>query len=108
MPKNTTTTTQPSRRSRGSAAGQHAAQMSEAIRLVEIRSGLFLNVDHIVSMRVLPQEEGKDYAILQLSNGDKLNLTRDEFSTITGQEPRLPARLPQKPQAASPVDSRNG
>lgn len=67
--------------------------------LIEIRPNLFLNEDHIVSVRVLPQEEGDVYAILQLSNGDKQNLTREEFTAITGEEPRLPVRLPQKPLA---------
>lgn len=67
------------------------------MNLIELRPGLLLNVDHIVSVRVLPQEEGNVYAILQLSNGDKQNLTRDEFTAITGEEPRLPVRLPQKP-----------
>ena len=74
-------------------------RMAKVINLIEIRPNLFLNVDHIVSVRVLPQEEGNVYAILQLSNGDKQNLTRDEFTAITGEEPRLPARLPQKPLA---------
>ena len=69
------------------------------IKLVEIRAGLFLNIDQIVSLRVLSQEEGNNYAILQLSNGDKLNLTRNEFTAISGEEPRLLARLPQKPLA---------
>lgn len=78
-----------------------------AMSLFELRPGLFLNVGHVVSVRVLPQEEGGVYAILQLSNGDKQNLTRDEFSTITGEEPCLPARLPLKPKVASKVDSRN-
>ncbi|MFM0007487.1 hypothetical protein PQR57_41895 [Paraburkholderia dipogonis] len=68
-----------------------------AINFIELRPGLFLNVDHIVSVRVLPQEEGEVYAILQLSNGDKQHLTRGEFSALTGEEPRLLARLPQKP-----------
>ena len=72
---------------------------AETIKLVEIRAGLFLNVDQIVSVRVLPQEEGNTHAILQLSNGDKLDLTRIEFTAISGEEPRLPARLPQKPLA---------
>ncbi|MDM0069625.1 hypothetical protein [Variovorax sp. J31P207] len=70
-------------------------QMGEATKLVEIRSGLFLNVDQIVTLRVLPQEDGDTYAILQLSNGDKLNLTRVEFALISGTEPRLPVQLPQ-------------
>lgn len=88
-----------SRRGHESSAGPYAERMAKTINLIEIRPGLFLNVDHIVSVRVLPQEEGNDYAILQLSNGDKLNLTRSEFSTITGEEPRMTARLPQKPLA---------
>lgn len=73
-------------------------RQSKTIDLTEIRPGLFLNVDHIVSVRVLPQEEGEVYAIMQLSNGDRQNLTRGEFTAITGLEPRLSARLSQKPQ----------
>ena len=65
--------------------------------LIELKPGLFLNVDQIVSVRVLPQAEGDVYAIVQLSNGDKQNLTRDEFTAITGEEPRPPARLLRNP-----------
>jgi hypothetical protein len=68
--------------------------MGEATNLLEIRIGLFLNVDQIVTLRVLPQEDGDTYAILQLSNGDKLNLTRAEFALVSGTEPRLPVRPP--------------
>ncbi|EYS94823.1 hypothetical protein CF68_23790 [Cupriavidus sp. SK-4] len=67
--------------------------------LIELRPGFFLNPDHIISVRVLPEEEGDVYAILHLSNGDKQNLTRGEFTAITGEEPRPPARLPQRPLA---------
>jgi hypothetical protein len=67
------------------------------MKLTEIRPGLFLNVDQIVSVRVLPQEEDNVYAVLQLSNGDRQNVTRAEFTAITGEEPRLPLRPPQKP-----------
>jgi hypothetical protein len=72
----------------------HLERIGEAIKLVEIRPGLFLNVDHIVSVRALPQEEGAVYAMLQLSNGDKLNLTRAEFTAICGEQSHLPIRLP--------------
>ncbi len=58
------------------------------MNLVELRPGLFLNTDHVVSLRVLPREENSVYAILQLSNGDQQNLTRDELATIIGEEPR--------------------
>lgn len=68
------------------------------MNLIEVRPGLFLNLEHVVSVRVLPREEGDVYAILQMSNGDKQNLTRGEFTAISGEEPRLPMRLPQKPQ----------
>jgi hypothetical protein len=61
--------------------------------LVELRAGLFLNVDHIVSVRVLPEVIGNAYAVMQLSSGEKLNLTRDEFSTLCGVEARPPMRL---------------
>jgi hypothetical protein len=67
------------------------------MKLTEIRPGLFLNVDQIVSVRVLPQEEDNVYAVLQLSNGDRQNVTRAEFTAITGEEPRPPLRQPQKP-----------
>ncbi|NGO54714.1 hypothetical protein [Allomesorhizobium camelthorni] len=69
-----------------------------AINLVEIRPGLFLNGDHIVLVRVLPREERGVYAVLQLSNGDKLDLTRGEFTAISGEEPR-PAMRQQVPVA---------
>lgn len=64
--------------------------------LVELRPGFFLNADHIVSVRVLSQEEGDVYAVLHLSNGDKQNLSRDEYSAITGEEPRLAVWQAQK------------
>lgn len=60
--------------------------------LVELKPGLFLNKDQVVSVRVLPKEAGEVYAILQLSNGDKLNLSRGEFTMITDVEPIQPAR----------------
>lgn len=72
---------------------------THTMNFIELRPGLFLNADHIVSVRVLPQDEGNAYAILQLSSGEKQNLTRDEFVAITGEEPRLPARLSQRPLA---------
>lgn len=58
------------------------------MHLIELRPGLFLNPDHVVSLRVLPQEEQDRDAILQLSSGEKQNLTRDEFTAITGKESR--------------------
>lgn len=61
---------------------------ARTMNLVELRPGLFLNTDHVVSLRVLPREENSVYAILQLSNGDQQNLTRDELATIIGEEPR--------------------
>ena len=90
-------------RDHGSSALPVAAQSlperkAGTINLIEIRPGLFLNVDHIVSVRVLPQDEGNVYAILQLSSGDKQNVSRDEFTAITGEESRLPARLLQNPR----------
>ena len=62
------------------------------MKLTEIKPGLFLNEDQIVSVRMLPQEEDNVYAVLQLSNGDRQNLTRAEFTAITGEEPRRPMR----------------
>jgi hypothetical protein len=84
-----------SKESRGEASASGRAQ------LVQIKPGFFLNLEQIVSVRVLPQEEGQAYAVLQLSNGDKLNLTRDEFSSLTGEEARRAARVQRKPEAAS-------
>jgi hypothetical protein len=83
-----------SKESKGEGAASGRAQ------LVQIKPGYFLNLEQIVSVRVQPQEEGQAYAVLQLSNGDKLNLTRDEFSSLTGEEARQPARVQQKPDAA--------
>lgn len=71
---------------------------SKRIDLTEVRPGFYLNVDHIVSVRVLPQEESGVYAIMQLSNGDKQNLTHSEFTAITGEEPRPQERLVRNPQ----------
>ena len=84
----------------GRASKAHPAetpphQLGEATKLVEIRAGLFLNAEQIVTLRVLPQKDGDTYAVLQLSNGDKLNLTQVEFALISGTEPRLPVRVPQ-------------
>lgn len=95
MAQNTDPKSPPSRKSR-EPSSPHAERMVKSISLLEIRPGLFLNVDHIVSVRVLPHEEDDNYAILHPSNGDKLALTRSEFSLITGEEPRPTARLPQK------------
>jgi hypothetical protein len=39
------------------------------MKLTEIKPGLFVNEDQIVTVRVLPQEEENVYAVLQLSNG---------------------------------------
>jgi hypothetical protein len=66
---------------------------TETVPLVELKPGLFLNMDHIVSVRVLSQEENEVYAIMQLSNGDKHNLTRAEFTTVTAREPCLTGRV---------------
>jgi hypothetical protein len=69
------------------------------MKLTEIKPNLFINEDQIVSVRVLPKEEEDVYAVLQLSNGDRQNLTRAEFARITGEEPRRPLRPPQAPAA---------
>jgi len=97
MPKNDTTKTPTSRRGGSSASKPNAKRMSETINLVEMRPGLFLNTVQIISVRVLAREEDDVYAIVQLSNGDKLNLTAKEFSVITGEKPRPPTRKPRKP-----------
>jgi hypothetical protein len=49
-------------------APPHPERTAGTIKLVEIGADLFLNVDQIIGLRVLPQEEGNTYAILQLSN----------------------------------------
>lgn len=67
-----------------------------AARFIELRLGFFLNAEQIVSVRVLPQREDETYALMQLSNGDKLDLTREEFVAVTGNDPRPPARFRQK------------
>jgi hypothetical protein len=79
---------------------------AETMNLIELKPGLFVNADQIVSVRILPQEDNNVYAILQLSNGDKHNLTRDEFTAITGSEPRPPVRLRLKPE--DPASRRPG
>lgn len=70
---------------------------AETMHLIELRPGYFLNLDHIVSVRVLPQEDSEVYAVLYLSNGDTQNLTRAEFTAITGEEPPPSVRPPQPP-----------
>ena len=97
MSKDATTRTPSSRSGRETASNAPREGRIEAFHFLEIRPGLFVNVAQMVSVRVLQHEEGTVYAILQLSNGDKLNLTKGEFSTITGEEPRPPTRLPQHP-----------
>ncbi len=99
MPKDTKTKTQTSRSDRSLSAEPSAERLPAMINLVEIRPGLYLNAEQIVSVRVLAQEENNVYAILQMSNGDKHNLTRSEFFAISGKEPRSPARLSQNPLA---------
>jgi hypothetical protein len=99
MPKNDTTKKPTARRGGGSSARPNANRLSKTINLVEIRPGLFLNLAQIVTMRVLPREEGEVYAILQLSNGDKLSLTSSEFSEISGEKPRPLTRKARKPDA---------
>lgn len=69
---------------------------ASAGKLIELRLGFFLNPDQIVSVRVLPQQADATYALMQLSNGDKLDLTREEFMAVTGSDPRPPARFRQK------------
>jgi len=59
------------------------------MKLIEIRQGLFVNFDHVVCVRVLPEPEGAKFAVLQLSNGENQNITREEFAAIVGSAPRL-------------------
>jgi hypothetical protein len=66
--------------------------------LIELRPGLFLNPDHIVSVRVLAQEQDGIYAIVQLSSGEIQNLTREEFTAVTGEDPRPPVQVPENLQ----------
>lgn len=67
------------------------------VKFIELRLGFFLNADQIVNVRVLSQQEDETYALMQLSNGDKLNLTREEFMAVTGKDPHPPVRIRQKP-----------
>jgi hypothetical protein len=96
MSKDSTLKPQTSRSARGSSSQPPQERMPKKLSLIEVRPGLFLNVDHIVSVRVSSQEEGSGSAIVQLSNGDKLSLTLSEFAAISAEEPRPSTRLPQK------------
>ena len=58
-----------------------------AADLIELRPGLYVNPLQFISVRVLPREDGQVFALLALSNGEKLDLTRSEFAVITGVEP---------------------
>lgn len=80
---------------------QQDKRWDPAIRLIEIKPGLFLNADQIVSVRALPAEVDNVYAILQLSNGDTLNLTCGEFALVTGEERRSPSARPATAAAQS-------
>jgi len=92
-----------SREKRGTSAGPAGVPLereaTKTMTLIQIRPGLFLNVDQIVSVRVLPQDEDNVYAVLKLSNGEQQDLTRDEFTRITGEEPRLPLRRAEQSKA---------
>jgi len=79
----------------GKESASRAEREGIATQLVELRTGLLINPDHIVSIRVLPDEEELSYAVMQLSNGDKVNLTADEYRAISGNHSRWPSRLPQ-------------
>lgn len=84
---------------RPATATPRPVRKAGAMNLTEIRPGLFLNVDQIVSVRVLPQEQDDVYAVVQLSNGDRQDLTSGEFTALTGEEPRLPRRRVEMRQA---------
>lgn len=56
------------------------------LRFVEVKPGLFVNIDQVVSLRVLPKEEDGVVAILQLSNGEKIGVDRSEFTAVSGVE----------------------
>jgi hypothetical protein len=92
----------PPRRARKTSARPATAspiqkRQGVAIDLVELSPGLFLNLDHVVSVRILREQDGDVYAIAQLSNGAKQNLTRAQFTMVSGEQPRPPARLSLKP-----------
>lgn len=72
---------------------EHSPRERKTIDLIKIRPGLFLNVHQIVSVRELPQADSDTYAIVQLSNGDKLHLTASEFTLVCGEEPHQPENL---------------
>ena len=58
-------------------------------KLIEVRRGLLINLDHVVSVRVLPVPQGVRFAMLQLSNGENHYITQGEFAAIAGEVPRL-------------------
>ncbi len=78
-----------------------SAESPVAAKMIELRSGLFLNTEQIVSVRVLPEDGGSAYAVMQLTNGDKMELTREEFRAICGVEPRRPPSRVQAPRGRS-------
>lgn len=63
-----------------------AEQLPVALGLIELRPGLYLNPVQFISVRALPRDDGDVFAVLALSNGEKLNLSRSEFAAITGVE----------------------
>jgi hypothetical protein len=71
------------------SAAPRGDERSGTADLFELRPGLYLNPLQFVSVRVLPSENEGIFAVLQLSSGDKLDLTRKEFAAITGT--RLPS-----------------
>jgi hypothetical protein len=53
-----------------------------SLKLFEIRQGLFINFDHVVSIRVLRRANGPKFAVLKLSNGENQHITREEFASF--------------------------
>lgn len=53
-------------------------------KLFEIREGLFINLDHIVSVKVVRKADDLRFAVLKLSNGEHQHITREEFAAIVG------------------------
>lgn len=55
------------------------------VDLFELRTGLYINPVQIISVSVTTDGTGESFAVLKLSNGEKLDLTADEFKMVTGQ-----------------------
>lgn len=62
-----------------------SGQIDKPVDLFELRTGLYINPVQIISVSVTTDGTGESFAVLKLSNGEKLDLTADEFKMVTGQ-----------------------